>query len=431
MKFSPSRTHLAFALLLFAALASSESQSSPANPVSPATLPTSDVALLPPPPPPCPAADGPHDRTYLIRQKAFDAIGQHQPGEARRLMRCAIAADPTDQIALRQEVYLDLDAGDSAGALADIEALRKLGATDPQLDAQEGYIYAEKKQYGLAKRAFRRAMETGDNDTRIGALTAIRNMDAEYAGRTLEFDLDSEYLQRFNDGIVDSFIHLDQRLGRGSPFQLYLNARILRDTASQVGKLPEIFDDNAFLTGVGVSFQPSAAHYALSAEANEAYVFYAGRNNTAALVPDFRVVAGYYNLFHPAAKSRLSQRLSFQANGSVGFYSRYDHDGIAYLQPQENIDILNRDRYRLASYLQENFAFDTGQQYYNNIAEIIPGIAVSLKHLTDLVFSIEYARGYYLPFHTNSPNPYGSSYNDFRIHLTLSKTLPLVHGGRR
>ncbi len=400
--------------------------------MNPAQTPSSDNPQPPPEPSVCPAADSsPSDITYSIRQKAFDALGQHQAAEARRLMRCAIVANPSDQIALRQEVYLDIDAGDSAGAIADIEALRGLGATDPQLDAQEGYLYAEKKQYDLAKQAFRRAIETGDNDTRMQAFAALRNINAEYAGRTIEFSVDSQYLNRFNDGVVDASVHLNQRFGQGSPFQAYLNVRLLRDTASQAGKLPEIFDDNAFLTGVGLLFQPAQAHYAISAEANEAYTFYAGGNHTAALVPDFRVVAGYFNIFRPAAKSHLSQRLSLQANGSLGFYSRYDHDGIAYLQPQENVDVLNRERYRLSPYLQENFAFDTNQQYYNNIAEVIPGLALYFKHVANMVLSAEYVRGYYLPFHSNSPNPYGTTYNDFRIHLTLSKSIPLAHGGAR
>ena len=41
----------------------------------------------------------------------------------------------------------------------------------------------------------------------------------------------------------------------------------------------------------------------------------------------------------------------------------------------------------------------------------------------------EYVRGYYLPFHTNSVNPYGSTYNDFRVRLTFARTIPLKRGG--
>jgi tetratricopeptide (TPR) repeat protein len=279
MNLSARLSYLATGILFLFALCRSPAQTSPANPVNP-DLPSADHSRINPASKPCPAADAPDDKTYFIRQKAFDAINAHQAAEARRLMRCAIIANPADQIALRQEVYLDIDAGDSTDAIADIEALRKINAVDPQLDAQEGYIYAEKKQYGLAKQAFRRAIETGDNDTRLSSFAALRNINAEYAGRTIEFDLDSEYLNRFNDGVVDGFVHLNQRLGQGSPFQAYLNVRLLRDTASQVGKLPEIFDDNAFLTGIGLAFQPADAHFAISAEANEAYVFYAGGNHT-------------------------------------------------------------------------------------------------------------------------------------------------------
>ena len=422
MNSSWKRSKLPHGLLLLFALAPARAQTNPANPVDPAQTPTAAHAHADPAPVTCPATSTMGDITYPIRLKAFEAIDQHHPEEARQLMRCAIIANHADQIALRQEVYLDIDAGASENAIEDIEALRKVGSVDAQLDAQEGYLYADKKEYALARQAFRRAIATGDPALRLASLKALGNINSEYASRTLEFDVDGQYLNRFDDGVVDALLHLNQRLGRRSPFQAYLNVRLLRDTASQVGKLPEIFDDNAFLTGIGLSFQPAGAHFAISAEANEAYVFYAGRNHTAALIPDFRTVAGYYNVFRATPQSRFA----FQANGSVGFYSRYDHDAIAYLQPQESVDIIRRDQLRLAPYLQESFAFDTNQQYYNNIAEIIPGLELYLKRLSGLALGAEYVRGYYLPFHTNSPNPYGSSYNDFRIHLTVSKTIPLA-----
>jgi hypothetical protein len=381
-----------------------------------------------PPDPTCPVADGPSsDPTYNIRKHAFDAIDAGNSPVARHLMRCAIDDDHADKIALRQEVYLDLDAGDARGAIGDIDALRALGAADAQLEAQEGYIYAEKKNYTQAKAAFRRAIETGDSNIRFQSFQALRNLGSESPSRNLQFDVDSQYLNRFDDGIVDATMRLNQRLGHDSPFEIYLNERLLRDTASKVGPLPQIFDDNAFLTGVGLEFQPPSAHYSLTAEANEAYVFYAGRNNTAALVPDFRTVAGYFNIFRPGG---ADSRFSITANGSVGFYSRYQHDVIAYLQPQENFDIVKSGPVRIAPYLQESIALDTNQQYYNNIGEIIPGVGFYFKHLGGLALYTEYARGYYLPFHSNSVNPYGSSYNDFRVRLTFSKTISLERGGR-
>ena len=188
------------------------------------------------PNPTCPVADGPpSDRTYNIRKRAFDAIDVQNSAVARHLMRCAIDDDPSDKIALRQEVYLDLDAGDGPGAIGDIDALRGLGASDAQLEAQEGYIYAEKKNYREAKAAFRRAIETGDPDIRLQSFQALRNIGSEGSPRSLDLEIDSEYLHRFDDGIVDATARFYQRIGKASPVQAYLNLRLLRDTASDVG----------------------------------------------------------------------------------------------------------------------------------------------------------------------------------------------------
>ena len=66
-------------------------------------------------------------------------------------------------------------------------------------------------------------------------------------------------------------------------------------------------------------------------------------------------------------------------------------------------------------------AFDTNQQFFNNTAELIPGVQLSLARVPGAALRTEYVRGYYLPFHSNSVNPYGGSYNDFRIRLTFDK----------
>jgi tetratricopeptide (TPR) repeat protein len=379
--------------------------------------------------PRCPEPEGPpEDRTYTLRAQAFDDINAGDSVGARHLMRCAIQFDPTDKIALRQEVYLDLSAGDPRSAIEDIDSLRSLGAADAQLEAQEGYIYAEKKDYARAKAAFRRAIETGDSDIRFQALQAIGNLGSQGSSRTLDLNLDSEYLNRYNDGIVDVWAHLYQRIGQ-TPVRAYLNERLLRDTASNVGPLPEIFDDNAFLTGIGLIFQPVDAHYSISSEANEAYVFYGGPKNTSALVPDFRVTAAYYNVFRPSGKGRLNDRWSLEANGSIGFYSRYQHDMISYLQPQIAYDVVRSGEFRIAPYIQSSFAFDSKEQYYNNIAEAIPGVEVFFKRPAGLALRVEYVRGFYLPVSSPTPNPYPTSYNDFRVRLTWSKSIPLHKRG--
>ena len=385
------------------------------------TLPAPAASTLP-----CPTVDATAtDPTYPLRKSAFDALNQGDQPAARRLMRCAVAANAQDVVALRQLVYLDINAGYDDLAIEDIDSLRTLNASDPKFEAQQGYLYFNQKNYDAARHAFERAAAGNDPAIRKDALRAIQVIDEEYPSHSLELAVDAQYLNRFDDGIIDTYARYFQRLGKRSPLRAYAGVRLLRDTASQVGPLPQIFSDNAFLMGGGLAFQPHEAHYFVSAEANMAYVFYAGRNNTSALVPDFRAVAGYYRLFRPPVDSPL-HKLSFQANGSFGFYSRYQRDAIAYLQPQETYD-LNQGALRISPFFQQSFAFDTNQQFYNNSAELIPGLQLSLARYPGAALRVEYVRGYYLPFHTNSVNPYGPSYNDFRIRLTVDKQLLLHH----
>ncbi len=377
----------------------------------------------------CPAADGTAgDTTYPIRKLAFDALAAGDQATARVLMRCALRANPADVAALKQIVYLDLNAGDNSGAIEDIDSLRDLHASEPRYEAQEGYIYFGQKKYTPAREAFLRAAAGSDPKIREDALRAIKVIDEEYPNHSLEVAFDGQYLSRFDDGVVDAYARYFQRLGKQSPMRVFAQVRLLRDTASQVGPLPQIFSDNALLTGVGLAFQPHEAHYFVSGEANLAYAFYAGRNNTSALLPDYRAVAGYYNVFRPAETSRFS-KLSFQANGSIGFYSRYGRDAIAYLQPQETYD-LNRSAVRISPFFQQSFAFDTNQQFYNNTAELIPGLQFSLAKYPNAALRTEYVRGYYFPFHTNSVNPYGPNYNDFRVRLTFDR-LFFLHGAQQ
>jgi tetratricopeptide (TPR) repeat protein len=203
----------------------------------------------------CPPADGtPEDRTYPIRKLAFDALTAGRHEDARHLMRCAIRANPHDLVALRQQVYLDLNAKDPKGAAEDIDALRQQNASSPQFEAQEGYIFAAEKRYDDARLAFGRAIAGGDAAVTAQSMKAIHVLDGEFPRHVLSFAADGQYLNRFSDGIVDTSVRYYERLGSSSPFQVYVGERLLRDTASNGGTLPQIFSDNALLSGVGIAY---------------------------------------------------------------------------------------------------------------------------------------------------------------------------------
>ena len=379
----------------------------------------------------CPPANGTYeDPTYPIRKLAFEASSAGRIYDARHLMRCAIHANPKDIIALKQEVYLDLNVKDEASAEEDIDALRALGASAPQFEAQEGYLLASHKQYDEARLAFGRAIAGGDPAITAQSMRAIHVLDGEFPRHVLSLYNDSQYMNRFSDGVIDTFARYYERLGNTSPFRLYIGEHLLRDTASSGGRLPQIFSDNALLSGIGVSFQPHGAPYFLSAEVNAAYLPYGSKSGTSAIVPDSRVVAGYYKLFRAGGDRSPGNRLSLEANGSFGFYSRYGHDGIAYLQPREMIDLTREGTLRLRPFLQQSISLDTNQQFYNNVFELIPGFEISNTGLSGLSFRAEYVRGFYLPVSNSATNPYGSTYGDFRFRLLFQRNISFGSGDR-
>lgn len=365
----------------------------------------------------CPDIEGhAEDPSYPLRKLAFEQMAGGEAEHARALFRCAITKNKEDRIALSQLVYLDLQAGEKDRAIQDIEQLKALHSMTKDLEMQLGYLYEEKKQLSLSRRAFQRAIEYNDPETTKKARKALDVIVSEWPQYGASVSLNSVYLSRFDDGIFDLEGQTYYRLGWSSPVSFYAHTRLMRDTASHLGQLPQIYSDNAVLLGGGLHFQPYKAHYFVTAEANEAYLFPENGSGKSAWVPDYRVVAGYFRNWPEKGKP-----LVLEANGSVGFYSRYQNNGIAYLQPREILNMGHIAGAAISGYLQQNIALDTNQEFYNNTAELASGIELRTKWKSAASLRAEYVRGYYLDIPARTANPYGSQYNDFRLRLLFGE----------
>lgn len=149
-------------------------------------------------PPSCPKANGTvEDPTYPVRRIAFNALTANDMDEARRLFQCAAEANPKDQVALAQLVYLDIAAQQKPAAILDIQKLRTLHAHIKEMEMQLGYLYEEQKQLVPARMAFERAIEYNDPDTTTQARKALAVIASEWPQHQFGVYLDSEYLSRF------------------------------------------------------------------------------------------------------------------------------------------------------------------------------------------------------------------------------------------
>jgi hypothetical protein len=179
------------------------------------------------------------------------------------------------------------------------------------------------------------------------------------------------------------------------------------------------------LTGVGIEFRPEGWHLRLAAEANLAFNF-ASADREREVEPDYRLMLGYERgwsgrLVGPIevfALGRLTgERLFSEVDASIGYYSRYDHNAIAYVEARDGFQFQPYGTARLGPYVVVNLAKDTNRDYFNNVGEA--GAGVEFRPSSDYNFAIraEYLYGFYYGIETAQPNPHSPRYNAFRVTM--------------
>ena len=66
-------------------------------------------------------------------------------------------------------------------------------------------------------------------------------------------------------------------------------------------------------------------------------------------------------------------------------------------------------------YWKVNTGVDTRREFFNNILEMGPSIAITPFNLQGIRIRGELTRGYYYPIHSREPNPYNKFYNSSLI----------------
>ena len=221
------------------------------------------------------------------------------------------------------------------------------------------------------------------------------------------------YLARFSDAIVSAQAQLHHRLRATSKVTAYLGAALTKDSRSSGGNLPAIFSDNFATAGVGIAVQPSAFSI-LRAEANLAFNLVQSAEHPDPAESDFRVLGAVSRRWE-----RPNARTFVEVYASAGYYSRYRDNGIAYLQLRGGRRLSSTAP--LYGYLRLNLTKDTNKDFYNNAAEAGPGLEWRAGGPLNVSARAEYLVGVYFGIEGREPNPYGPSYDDFRLVLVLGR----------
>jgi len=378
-------------------------------------------------PEPTAAAPAVHDRDTLMN-RGYELLKKGDRAGALQQFQAALVVDPTFVPGLTEIGYLKLQDGELQAAAASFEAARALAPRDRAIALQLGYIYDRLGMHKKAEEAFREALDSQDPKVRLDAATALQAV--MQANRSWYLDL---YASPFYTSRFDNFIGvLEGRLGwkpdADLPLSVYLGGSVTRDSRSQGGTQPIIFSDNVAMSGVGVLWQPRYAHFNVRAEANIAVPLVEGQASYKAR-SDFRAIGSYYNRFDGRLWGPLGlvtlgsvkgERFFSDIDGSLGYYSRYNHNIIAYLQVREGMRMLTIGPSQVFGYLKYNLAKDTHRDFYNNLGEGGAGVELRPNKAINSSLRVEYLHGAYFGI-ARDPNPYNANYNDFRVTLLFGQ----------
>jgi len=355
------------------------------------------------------------------RLREGDRIG------ARYEFEQALREDPENPAILKQIGYLAIQEGNLPLAVEKFAAVHRLAPEDTEAALQLGYLYDRTGQPEKAEEAFRDAAGSPDARTQRSAQAALRTLEANRPARLyLDVFAAPLYSTRFDDAIAQFEAKLHWRPQPRWPVTLYAGTRITHDSRSRGGNLPAIFSDNVALVGAGVSFRPRRTNLTLLAEANLAFNLTQTATRNRDVEPDYRVALYYYRrwesrLYGPIGAvtfGRLSsERLFTDLDASLGYYSRYDHNGIAYLQLREGLRVAEWGTSRLYGYGKVNLAKDTNRDFFNNVGEVGAGLEFRPNARLNLALRAEYLRGIYYGIEGADPNPFRPQYNDVRVTL--------------
>lgn len=222
------------------------------------------------------------------------------------------------------------------------------------------------------------------------------------------------YSARFRDAIVAAQAQLHRPFAGAARASLYVDAAITKDSRSTGGNLPAIFSDNAALLGLGFAIQPGRGWVVLRAEANLAVNLVRSVDHPDRTEPDYRVLVATFRRWESPARPAF-----LEMYGSAGYYSRYRDNGIGYFQLRGGHRFTRGTP--LYGYLRLNLAADVNHDFYNNAAELGPGVEWRAGGPLNLSARAEYLRGVYFGVTGRDPNPYGPSYDDFRVVLVLGR----------
>lgn len=363
------------------------------------------------------------ERDQLLN--AFYQEKAKDPQKALNIILHLLELYPNDLVALKETGYLYLAYNNQAAALPFF--FRAYALThDPNLAMQIAYCYNILGDNRSAYRYFSLATLNSSTDPQLNlkAQIAMTNL-AGFQMKILpnpyyaEFYYAPFYFSRFRL-VVNPFVaRAGVILNQDYNVKLYTSFSWSRDDrSSATTQISQIYNDDIALTAVGLSAQPIKKIPLIAfSQVGRAYdllgVQPIWRN-------DFRGGLIYFNRWGASPTYTENAAFPIKWVGSMYadaiYYSRYQNT-ISDSRLRQGLRIFQAQSTEVDFYLTGHMILDTKHEFYNNIIEYGPGIAIIPSTRYNNTIRLESLRGYYLPVNSPSPNPYGPNYTNQVIQL--------------
>ncbi|MFC3909926.1 tetratricopeptide repeat protein [Legionella dresdenensis] len=365
-----------------------------------------------------PAPLQPKSKEMVMFDQYYE-LKKYDKRAAYQLLKQIIVQYPANLTALKEGGYLAIELklpNDAINYFSQAYAL----SYEPDIAMQLGYLYNQVENNYMAYQYFKLAGKSTDTELALKAENAMTNL----AGMQTKVFPKPYFSELFFTPFSQTRFGLTvrpliARLGIEHEDTLqtktYLLFRQTDDNKTDVlGQLPQIYEDNVRIMGAGVQITPvKAIPMVAFVETGAAYdLVYRNRNRWRG---DLRGGLMYYQDLgaRPAYFGRptLSAKYYGFLYGDATYFSRYDNNVIGTLKTHQGIRLLQYHSSMLNLYMSGRVLQDTNRDFFNNIAEIGPGIGFIPSNRFFLEFRYEYIRGVYLPA-GGSVNPYSKYYNN-------------------
>ncbi|MEN8391166.1 tetratricopeptide repeat protein [Acinetobacter indicus] len=320
--------------------------------------------------------------TYVLWEQYYQ-VEQKDLEQATQLLQQISQKSPRDPKVWKTWAYLEMRKNNNNQALIYIDRTLELTPNDEQLLLQKAYLLNAAQRNPEALEIFKKLQSSSNPETAAKAQQAVLNLNGTISGQTKNTFADIYFSPSFEGRYDTAILPLKLRYGRywgeENRGQIYGFASINKDTQSTGGARPEIIDQNAVIVGVGTNYRPWEWPLYLYLEIGGSYDLIDLNRDKFRESINFGLTGYQEWYWHDSETSHspVTQKTQYFAElyGNAASYSREDHNVIGDLRLRTGWNF-NRDHLgNIQTYLKLHTINDSNNEFYNNLAELGPGIA--------------------------------------------------------